>query len=199
MSLTCRCELFLKIVLHENWPTKFDQKRNFRARRVPLKNFFKIFFDVRFVDVKSRELASNEEKYYYLWHKDISLFYKKEEFDSVIYLIRSSYYDLKKRVDEICFLKKFKVVKQNEEIVDFNSFTHLTPTSVKKFLKLFAPRKSKKTVINLSQSAISTSKRQLRKKVEVFRDDEQTNVDTNAKVPQKSASIKKKNREDRKR
>ena len=66
---------------------------------------------MKFVDVKSRALTSNEEKYYYLWHKNISLFYKKEKFDFVIYLIRSSYYDLKKRVDEICFLKKFKVVK----------------------------------------------------------------------------------------
>ena len=193
MSLTCRCKLFSKIILHENWSTKFNQKKNFRVRRVFLENSFKMFFKMKFVDVKNRALALNEEKYYYLWHKDISLLYEEEEFDLVIYLIRSSYYDLKKRVDKICFLKKFKVVKQNEKVVDFDNFTHSTSTSVKKFLKLFASQKFKKIVINLFQFVISILKRQLRKKVEMFCDDEQTNVDTNAKVFQKSTSIKKKN------
>ena len=154
---------------------------------------------MKFVDVKNRAFASNEKKYYYLWHKDISLFCEKEEFDLVIYLIRSLYYDLKKRVDEICFLKEFKVVEQNKKIVDFDNFTHSTSTFVKKFLNLFASRKFKKIVINFFQFVISISKRQFCKKIEMFYDDEQTNVDTNAKVFQKSISIKKKNCENRKR
>ena len=72
---------------------------------------------------------------------------------------------------------------------------HSTSTSVKKFLKLFASRKFKKIVINFFQFVISISKRQFYKKIEMFRDDEQTNVDTNAKIFQKSISIKKKNYE----
>ena len=164
-----------------------------------LENFFKMFFDVKFVDVKNRAFVFYEKKYYYLWHKDIFLFYKKEEFDFVIYLIRSFYYDLKKRVDEIYFWKEFKVVEQNEKIVNFDNFTHLTLTFVKKFLKLFASRKFKKIIINFFQFVISISKRQFRKKIKMFCNNEQMNIDTNAEVFQKSTSIKKKNRKNWKR
>ena len=92
------------------------------------------------------------------------------------------YYDLKKRVDKICFLRKFKVVEQNEEVVNFDNFTHLTSIFIKKFLKLFASRKFKKIIINFFQFVISILKRQFHKKVEIFYDDEQTNIDTNVKV-----------------
>ena len=199
VSLACRCGLFSKAVLHENWPAEFDQKGDLRARRVPLGNPSKMFFGVGSVDVKGRELASGEEGYYYLWHRGISLLCGEEGFDPATYLVRPSYYDLKKRVDEICFLKELKAVEQDGEAAGSDSSTHSTPAPVKKSLKLSAPRKPKETVTSPSQPATSTSKRQPRRKVEVPRDDEQTDVDTDAEVPQEPASTKKKGRGGRKR
>lgn len=156
-SLAARSGLFGKSVLHEKLPAEFDQKGDIRARRVPLGEAAKMYFNVGDKDVKDRALKDGEEGFYYLWHRGIHLLCGGEGFDPTTYLVRPSYYDLKKRTDAVCFLKELKAVDTSVK----------TPEALKKALELNGPEKSKP-----STKSTATKKRR-RSERELLLDDQQ--------------------------